>query len=295
MLPDTRFGRRATIAVAVTLVLWACAFVAIRVAVAGFSSGGLSLGRLLIASVVMAVAAPFLGVRMPSRSHVVRIVGCGLAGMAGYQVLLNAGERTVSAGTASMVVNSGPVFAALLAFVLLKERITGWGWVGIALGFAGAVTITFAQGATLRPSVDALLVLAAALAQSLYFVVQKPLLSHYSGFEVTCYATWVGTLVMLPVLPDLITELPAADGDSLAALLFLGVGPSAIGYATWAYAQARLPVATVTNTLFLVPFLSIGIGWALLDETIHVLALVGGLIALGGVALSRRGGRRPVR
>lgn len=280
---------------AVTLVLFACAFVAIRAALPGFSVGGLSLGRLVVASVMMACVAPLFGVRMPSRAHLARIVACGLTGMAGYQVLLNAGERTVSAGTASMVVNTGPVFAALLAFALLKERIGGRGWIGIALGFAGAVTITFAQGGSLRPSVDALLVLAAALAQSLYFVLQKPLLSHYSGFEVTCYATWVGAVAMLPALPALMADLPRADAGSLAALVFLGVGPSAIGYATWAYAQSTLPVATVANTLFLVPFLSIGIGWLVLAETIHLVALAGGLIALAGVALSRRGGRSAQR
>ncbi|WP_168211331.1 DMT family transporter [Actinosynnema sp. ALI-1.44] len=275
----------------IALVMFACAFVAIRVALPGFSVSGLSLGRLMVASTLMAIAAPFLGVRIPSRAHLVRIVGCGLAGMAGYQVLLNAGERTVPAGTASMLVNTGPIFAAVLAFVLLSERIGRRGWIGIALGFVGAVTITFAQGASLRPSADALLVLAAALAQSTYFVVQKPLLAHYSGFEVTCYATWVGALVMAPTLPGLLADLPAASGGSIAAVVFLGIGPSAVGYATWAYAQARLPVATVTNTLFLVPFLSIGIGWVVLDESIHLVALAGGLIALGGVALSRRGGR----
>nr|CTQ88192.1 Permease of the drug/metabolite transporter (DMT) superfamily [Kibdelosporangium sp. MJ126-NF4] len=289
-LSAPRFGPRATGAVAITLVLWACAFVAIRVALPGFSIGGLALGRLLVASVVMAGVAPLLGVRIPARAHLVRIVGCGLAGMAGYQLLLNAGERTVPAGTASMLVNTGPVFAALMAFVLLSERVGGRGWIGIALGFTGAVLITFAQGGSFQPSADAMLVLAAALAQSLYFVLQKPLLSHYSGFEVTCYATWVGTLVLLPALPALVADLPRADGGSLAALIFLGVGPSAVGYATWAYAQSQLPVATVANTLFLVPLLSIGIGWAMLDEGIHLVALAGGLVALAGVALSR--GRR---
>ena len=285
------FDRRATTAVATTLFLWASAFVAIRIALTGFGAPGLSLGRLLVASAALAAVAPLFKVRMPARSDFLRIAACGLSGMTAYQLLLNAGERTVPAGTASMLVNTGPIFAALLAFLLLREKLGPRGVLGIVLGFVGALIITFTQGGGFQPSVDALLVLGAAVSQALFFVLQKPLLARYQGIEVTCYATWTGTLFSLPMLPWLISDLPAADGSTIAALVFLGVGPSAIGFATWAYAQSRAPVATVANTLFLVPFLAIGIGWVALQETIHPLAVLGGLIAIGGVAVSRSTGK----
>jgi len=281
--------RRTLAALATTLLLWASAFVAIRIALPGFSVAGLSLGRLAVASLALAAAAPLLGVRMPARADVPRIVGCGLSGMTAYQLLLNAGERTVPAGTASLLVNTAPIFAALLAYVLLREPLGTRGRAGILLGFAGAAIMTLAQGGALSPSVDALLILAAAVAQALFFVLQKPLLSRYRGFEVTCYAMWSGTLLALPLLPALAQDLPQAGAGPLAAMLFLGLGPSAVGFVAWAYAQARLPVATAANTLYLVPFLAIGIAWIGLAETVRPLALGGGLLALAGVAVSRSG------
>jgi len=283
--------RRTVAALGSTLLLWASAFVAIRVALPGFSVAGLSLGRLAVASLALAAAAPFLRVRRPQRGDLPRVLGCGLSGMTAYQLLLNAGERTVPAGTASLLVNTAPIFAAVLALALLHEPLSARGRLGILLGFAGATVMALAQGGALRPSSDALLVLGAALAQAMFFVLQKPLLSRYRAFEVTCYATWSGTLLATPLLPALTRDLPDAGAEPVMAMLFLGLGPSAVGFVTWAYAQARLPVATAANTLYLVPFLAIGVGWATLAETVHPLALAGGLLALTGVAISRTSAR----
>ncbi len=275
-------------AVGATLLLWASAFVAIRIALTSFSVAGLSLGRLVVASLALAALAPLLGVRRPGRADLARIAACGVSGMTAYQLLLNAGERTVSAGTASLLVNTAPVFAAVLALVLLHEPLGMRSWAGIGLGFAGATVMAVTQGSGARPSVDALLILGAALSQALFFVLQKPLLARYGGLEVTCYAVWSGTLFALPLLPALAADFPRAETEPLAAMVFLGVGASAVGFVTWAYAQARLPVATAANTLYLVPLLSIGIGWAALGETVHPGALIGGLLALTGIAISRR-------
>ncbi len=282
-------------ALTTTLLLWASAFVAIRIALPGFSVAGLSLGRLAVASLALAAAAPVLGVRAPARADLPRIIVCGLSGMTAYQLLLNAGERTVPAGTASLLVNTGPIFAAVLAYALLREPLSTRRRAGIVLGFAGATVMTLAQGGALRPSVDALLILAAAVAQALFFVLQKPLLARYRGFEVTCYAMWSGTVLALPLLPALAHDLPEAGAGPIAATLFLGLGPSAVGFVAWAYAQARLPVAAAANTLYLVPFLAIGVGWAALGESVHPLALAGGLLALAGVAVSRSGSHRTTR
>jgi drug/metabolite transporter (DMT)-like permease len=282
--------RRVAAAVAVTVLLWSAAFVAIRVALPGFGVAGLSVGRLLVASLVLAVVAPLLRVRRPARADLPRIIGCGLTGMTAYQLLLNAGERSVPAGTASLLVNTAPIAAAVLALIVLREPLNRRSVAGLALGFAGAVVITLVQGDGLTPSLDAGLVLGAAIAQASFFVLQKPLLARYSGVEITSYAIWSGTALLLPLLPALTSEVPHASGEALAALIFLGAAPSALGFITWAYAQARLPVATAANTLYLVPFLAIGIAWAALDESVHPAALLGGLMILVGVFISRKPG-----
>ena len=90
--------KSASLAAAGTVLLWASAFPAITVAVRGLGPAGLAVARLAVASAVLALAAPLLGVRRPRARDLPLIALCGLAGMTGYQLLLNAGERVVPAG-----------------------------------------------------------------------------------------------------------------------------------------------------------------------------------------------------
>jgi drug/metabolite transporter (DMT)-like permease len=274
-------------AIATTLLLWSSAFVAIRVAVAEFSVPGLTLARLLVASVALAAVAPMLKVRVPARGDIPRLTAIALTGMTGYQFFLNSGERTVEAGTANLLVNLSPVLAAVLAWILLGSRPTTRVWAGIGLGFSGASILTLTQGGAVRLSIDALLVLTAAVLQAIFFVLQKPILRRYTAFEVTCYATWIAALSAVPAAGYLVTDLGIASTPALASVVFLGIGSSAIAYATWAYVLSRIDVATASNTLYLAPLLTIIIGWMLIGETPSIATLVGGTIILAGVAVAR--------
>jgi drug/metabolite transporter (DMT)-like permease len=207
--------------------------------------------------------------------------------MAGYQYLLNSGERSVSAGAASLLVNTSPIFAALLAWLALGEKVTPRGRIGLAVGFLGAIIMTIGQGNRIQLSGYAVLVLGAAVLFALFFVAQKPLLARYSSFELTCYATWSGLIFTTPFLPGLVSGARRAPPHPIEAVIFLAIVSSAVGFVTWAYVQQHLPVAAAVNTLYLVPFTAIGIGWIVLRESTHTLAIAGGMIALTGVGLTR--------
>src|SRR5690242_7024850 len=112
----TRGARLATAALATTIVLWGSAFAGIRAALRHFGPEHLSVLRLGVASVVLgAVAAARGGVRRPARGELPALVLVAFTGMTAYQLLLNAGEVTVPAGTASLLVNVSPLIAAALA------------------------------------------------------------------------------------------------------------------------------------------------------------------------------------
>jgi multidrug transporter EmrE-like cation transporter len=66
---------------------------------------------------------------------------------------------------------------------------------------------------------------------------------------------------------------------------------SAIGFVTWAYACARVDVSVAAATLYAVPVVAFSAGWLWLGERPAALALVGGAVALAGVAVVARGGR----
>lgn len=282
---------RATAALAVTVVLWAAAFPAIRVGVAAYGTVGLSVLRLLVASVALGLAAPLLGVRLPRRADLPLILLCGLAGMTAYQLLLNWGEVHVPAGTASLLVSTAPVFGALLAWVFLRERL-GWQTVlGSAVALSGSALIALAGGDA-HYATAAWAVLAAAVVQGVYHFACKPLLRRYSGLEVACYAMWTGTAVLLPFAPAALGAIGTAPFEASLSVLLLGLLPSAVGFVTWGYAVARYTVAVATAALYLVPVVALAVAFAWLGERPAAVEMVGGLISIGGVALVHLAGRR---
>jgi drug/metabolite transporter (DMT)-like permease len=285
---------RPALAAALTVVLWASAFAAIREALHGFSATELSVVRLALASLALAAAAPFARIRLPRAKDLPALLACGATGMTAYQLLLNTGERTVNAPTASLLVATTPIYSTLIAARVLGERVRARRWLGIAIGFAGSAEIALAHGPGLEVSGGVLVVLGAAVAQAVYHVTQKPLLARYSGQEVATYAMWAGTALALPLAWPAVHALPRAGGGGAGAalaLLFLGLGPSALGFVTWAYAGARLDVGHATASLYLVPVVTIAISFLWLGELPRPLALVGGAIAVGGVALASPGRR----
>jgi drug/metabolite transporter (DMT)-like permease len=290
---------KARLAAAGTVLLWASAFPAIAVAVRGLGPAGLAVARLVVASAALAAAAPFLGVRRPRPRDLPLIALCGLAGMTGYQLLLNAGERVVPAGTASLLVATAPVYASLLAAAFLGERLGRRWWAGSAVALAGTAAIAASRGLGFGGS--ALVVLAAAVLQGIYHTASKPLLARYTGFEVTAYAMWAGTVFILPWAGSLVRALSTAGGPpigptidgAIGAAVFLGVAPSALGFVLWAYAMARMPVGRITTSLYLVPAAAIVISLAWLGQVPRPAELGGGAVALAGVVLAGSGPRRP--
>jgi len=280
----------ASLAAAGTVLLWASAFPAISVAVGPFGPAGLAVVRLTVASATLLLAAPLLRVRRPRRADLPLIAVCGLAGMTGYQLLLNTGERVVPAGTASLLVATAPVYASGLAVAFLGEHQARRQWAGATVALAGTATIAAAHGLSFGAS--ALIVLAAAVLQAIFHTAQKPLLGRYTSFEVTAYAMWAGTVFVLPWAGSAVRALPHASGPVFAAAVFLGVAPSAAGFVLWAYAMARMDVGRVTLSLYLVPAAAIVIALIWLSQLPGPVELAGGAVALGGVVLASSKGRR---
>ena len=99
----------------------------------------------------------------------------------------------------------------------------------------------------------------------------------------------IGATVCLPFAPQLADELGEADPGAIAWMVYLGVFPTALAFTTWAYALARTGAGRMGATTYLVPPISVLLGWLLLDESPPALALAGGTLCLLGVIAARRG------
>lgn len=278
------------LALAGTAVLWASAFPAIRVAVDGLGIAALSLLRLACAALALAAVARPARIRRPAARDLPLIALCGATGMTAYQVLLNWGEVHVPAGTASLIISAAPVFSVLLGSAFLAEPLTGRVVAGSAVALGGCAVVALGAG-TGGFSAGALIVLAAAVVQGVYHFASKPLLRRYSGLEVATYAMAAGTLFALPLLARTLQALAHAPAGAIGAAVYLGLLPSALGFVIWGYAVARLPLATSTAALYLVPPIALAVSFVWLSEVPSPVEVAGGAVTVVGVVLiNRRGG-----
>ncbi|MFB6629882.1 DMT family transporter [Streptomyces sp. NPDC090082] len=284
-------SRLALVAAGVTVVLWASAFVSIRSAGAAYSPGALALGRLLAGSLVLGAVLLIRREGLPPRAAWPGIAVSGLLWFGVYMVVLNWGEQEVDAGTAAMVVNIGPILIALLGARFLRESLPPRLLAGMAVSFAGAVTVGLSMSGGSSGGhasvLGVVLCLLAAIAYAGGVVAQKPALAHGSALQVTTFGCLVGTAACLPFAGQLVEEAGRAPLSATLNMVYLGVFPTALAFTTWAYALARTTAGRMGATTYAVPALVVLLAWGLLGELPGALTLAGGALCLAGVAVSR--------
>ena len=287
-------------AIAFTVLAWASAFVVIRGVAREVGGGELALGRLLVGVVALGilVAVQRRWVR-PTRSDWVRLVVYGVGWFAAYNVALNLAEETLDAGTTAMIVNIGPILIALGAGLFLHEGVPRWLAIGAGVAFLGVLLIGIgtslvaAEGRPVDP-VGVLWCLLAALTYAAGVVAQKPMAGRLPASQVTLIGAVIGAVACLPFAGGLITSLGDASTPAWLGILYLGVVPTALAFTTWGYALGRMPAGQLGVTTYIVPPLVIVMGLIFFREIPAPLAIVGGVICLIGVAVSRRKPRNPV-
>lgn len=275
-------------AATVTVVLWASAFVSIRSAGDAYSPGALALGRLLSGAAVLGAICLIRREARPPRAAWRGIAISGVLWFGLYMVVLNWGEQQVDAGTAALVVNIGPLLIALLGARLLGDAMPPRLLAGMAVSFAGAVTVGLSMSDDGGASVlGVILCLLAAIAYAGGVVAQKPALGSATPLQVTTSGCVIGALVCLPFAGQLVSEAADAPASATLNMVYLGVFPTALAFTTWAYALARTTAGRMGATTYAVPALVVLMSWLALGEVPGLFTLAGGALCLAGVAVSR--------
>ncbi len=272
-----------------TVLAWSSAFVVIRSALGSFGPGELALIR-------QSVAVPLLGLFLigqkwmwPTLREWGLIVAFGVTWFSTYIVALNTAEQTIDAGTASFIVNIGPLLIAVGAFLFLGEALPRNLLAGALIALAGVGLI--AWGTATNDHVDVVGILWALVATVTYAIgvlTQKPALRRLPSTQVTFLGAAVAVVPMLWFLPGALTQLPAAPAAAVWGAVWLGAIPTALGFGLWGYALKRMPAGRLGVSTYVVPPLVIVESAIVLGEWPHVIAIVGGAIALFGVWWSRR-------
>lgn len=282
---DPALNAKGLAAALATVILWASAFPMIRVGLNDFDPIPLAALRFAIASAPMLIWFAIRRPELPTLRHLSLFAVCGLIGIALYNVALNTGQQTVSAGAASFIVNTVPVITAVLAVLFLSERFGLRAWAGTLLSFVGVALIALGQPGGLSFGAGATLVLSAAFAQAVSFTLQRSLIPRYGPTLCATIAIVTGALFLSPWLMTGIAQASKASDLGLLAVVYLGLFPGGLGFATWAVAQSVYGASRAANFLYLVPPVAVVLAIFVNGELPGALTIVGGGIAIIGVII----------
>ncbi|KMP40632.1 EamA family transporter [Bacillus cereus] len=283
---NKKWDLRIICAHAFTILIWGTAFPAIRMGLESYTPEYLTLLRLLIASFILLLFSFIYKLRLPDLKDIPAIFIFGALGFTIYHIALNYGEKTVNAGSASLIISVTPIVTAILAFVFLNEKMKLNGWIGGVMSFAGIVLISFSQGDAIQLNSGGLFILLAAISESLFFVFQTSYLKKYGFLPFTIYTILSSTICMLIFLPGVYQEILAAPLEVNLSVIYLGVFPTVLPYIALAYIISRAGASEATSSLYLTPITACFIAWIWLGEVPTLVSIIGGVITILGIVIA---------
>lgn len=280
-------------AIGISVTLWSAAYVVSDWALQTGSPAVLSVGRYLIALLVLVPLAA-------RRPHFVRTLRAprtivlGLTGVTLYYSLANLGLLFTTPGTAALTAAFLPVLTAIAAVTMIRERLSGRTWLGLALATAG-VGLVAASG--FRVDLGVILNIAALFGYAIYTVLLRkdaeaarrdPTLTPPDALVLaTATAAW-GTALMLPWLAwEGLSGTFAIPSDPRGAwaIVILALAVTAPTMVLFNYGAERLPATISGVATAAIP--ALGYGFALLmGEAFDPVKAIGGAIALTGVLIA---------
>ncbi len=223
-------------------------------------------------------------------------LGLGVFGFFLYQILTFSALARIPASINAVLISNNVVFIAILAALLLKERIRLPRILGIGLALSGAVLVTFNQGFSLGPGavhIDFMGVsfsLLAALSFALYTVLGKKILNFNDPLIIAAIALFSGA-VLLSILTAFtvgFSEVFTSGWSTLWMTIFLGLTMIGISYPLWFACLKKLPASHISIYIYLTPVFGVILSLIILQERFSWLFWVGSVLILGGIVVTNR-------
>ncbi len=271
--------------------IWGSTWVVMRAAIAHhhLSPEGMALGRHLVASLVFAVVLIWRRPPPLLSGEGLRLACAGVVGIGLYNLLTGWGQRSVDAGTAAVIIQTAPVWTALGAWWLLRQRVGPGTWLGMGAALVGMLLLGWSgsPGSGGTPG-DLTMLFVASLTFAGYNLWIQPVAARIGGWWATGWAVWFGTIVLLPWSGSAWSDLALHPGQTMLVWSYLGILATAVAYAAWTMLAASVPLARASLFLYLIPVLALALGWATLGERPGTLGLAGVGCILAGVIVSQR-------
>jgi drug/metabolite transporter (DMT)-like permease len=288
----TRERRFAEAAVLAVMVAWAANFIVVKAANEQIPPVTFAFLRFAIAGATLLVALRWRegSLGLPRRDAVA-VLGLGALGFGAYQIMWSIALQDIPAGDSALLVATTPVITALLAVRSGADTLTRTRLLGSLTSFAGVAVIIasgpgFSFGSALIGDV---LTLAAAACWSVYTAFGAPILRRHSPLRTTAWAMVGGSLLLaLPGAAQGIgVDWSAIRPDAWVGLAFSALIPAGVANVLVFAAIRLLGPTRITAYQFLVPFSAVLLGAAFLSEPVRVGQILGGIVIVLGVAITR--------
>jgi len=216
----------------------------------------------------------------------------GFLGSYLFYVFLYGAFSHTTASEAFVLDYTWPVMVLILAFILLKEKITVQKILAILIGFFGIIVIV-THGKPLSFELTSLTGDALALLGAFTFALFSVLGKKYNFDKtVSVFVYFLSALIFVTATTLVFSSIPWPSASIWPWLLFNGILVNGVTYIFWFNALEHGDTHIISNALYLTPFLSLVYIWLLLDEKILPSSIVGLLIIVAGIVVSYGGSKR---
>ena len=225
----------------------------------------------------------------PRRADIPALMASGLTGYFLYQLGFTLGLDRTTALASAILISTHPIFAVVFEWFGRRHRPARLELAGVLLGFLGVAVFLRAWDAFATARVGDLLSLGAAAAFGAYSVINKPLSNRYPSRELMGYGlAFGGLLVVLVSIPSMVNQdWGSVSIQSWVIVAYATIGPVYLAYAIWNWAIKHRGVPRTVVYGFLVPVLGGLIAVLALDERLGVVEIVGGLLVIAGLLVTR--------
>ncbi len=267
--------------------LWGGSFLFMRIAAPEFGPIALVELRVGVAAVFLVVVMSLRCNVVVLRQYVVPVTVVGLINSAVPFCLLAYATLSITAGFASILNATTPMWGAIVAWLWLRDRLTFWRVVGLVVGFAGIVVLTWDK-ASFKADNSGLAILAGLTATLFYGLAASYTKKQLTGVDPLAIATGSQIGAAIVLLPLALLTWPTHQVSSAAwlSVLVMGVASTGVAYILFFRLIANVGPARAITVTFLVPIFAVLWGAVALDEKLTVQMFLGGIIVLAGTALS---------
>ena len=265
-------------------------------------AGPLTLSFLRYVFGIAALTPLFILEMKKNRNHIslgdyTVLFSSGILGVTLFAVLLFYGINLSTASNGSIIANTQPIFTAVLAPLLIRERISGLQIAGIATGFIGMIVV-ITQGSLASLSTGSsvitgnLLLAGAAVSMSVYSIILKKPVRKFGSMIPTYISMLAGTLVLLVInlfQSGFISDLRLlSDPSDLMLIIYLGCISTALPYVLFNNSLKHIDVIKASGFKFLIPVSGVGLSIIFLSERPAVAVYAGIFIVIISVFLVQR-------